>query len=92
MMNRISKLLILALLVNVQFLHGQTISKSEYKETATEESWTIGSETSSNYYVSATNGSPNGDGSRDNPWDSLDDIDAYTFSPGDSVLFERGSK
>ncbi len=59
---------------------------------ATEESWTIGSETSSNYYVSATNGSPNGDGSRDNPWDSLDDIDAYTFSPGDSVLFERGSK
>ncbi|MBL7113342.1 MAG: ADP-ribosylglycohydrolase family protein [Bacteroidales bacterium] len=59
---------------------------------ATEESWTIGSETSSNYYVSATNGSPDGDGSRNNPWATLDDIDAYAFSPGDSVLFERGSK
>jgi PKD repeat protein len=43
------------------------------------------------YYVSSVNGSPNGDGSADNPWDSLDDIDNYNFSPGDTVFFECGS-
>jgi hypothetical protein len=42
-------------------------------------------------YVSSVNGTPNGDGSADNPWDSLDDIDNYNFSSGDTIFFECGS-
>jgi PKD repeat protein len=60
--------------------------------TATAETWTIDAQTASKYYVSAVNGTPDGNGSSDNPWDSLDDIDGYPFLPGDSVLFERGSE
>lgn len=60
--------------------------------TATEENWTFDSPTTNNYYISSVNGNQNGDGSKDNPWNSLDNIDGYAFSPGDSVLFERGSK
>jgi PKD repeat protein len=43
------------------------------------------------YYVSSDNGSPDGDGSIENPWDSLSDIDKYSFFPGDTVFFECGS-
>jgi hypothetical protein len=48
-------------------------------------------ETPVNYYVSSVNGSANGDGSAEEPWNSLDSINAYNFSPGDTVFFERGS-
>lgn len=43
------------------------------------------------YYVSSVNGIPDGDGSFDNPWNSLDHINAFNFSAGDTVFFEQGS-
>jgi hypothetical protein len=90
-MNRINRLLILALLATVCSLHGKIISK--YPPASIEgDNWLISqAETPMNYYVSSVNGSANGDGSAEYPWDSLDDIDIYNFSPGDTVFFERGS-
>ncbi len=62
------------------------------KGTASEETWTIDVQAASKYFVSSVNGTPDGDGSQEKPWDSLDDIDNFAFSPGDSVLFEQGSE
>jgi hypothetical protein len=42
------------------------------------------------YYVDCSAGS-NGDGSQSSPWNDLDTVNAATFSPGDSVLFKRGT-
>ena len=44
-----------------------------------------------NYYVSSVNGSPDGDGSAERPWITLNDINRYDLSPGDTVFFECGS-
>lgn len=42
------------------------------------------------YYVSR-NGSDSNDGrSTQTPWKSLDKVNTFTFSPGDSILFKRG--
>lgn len=61
--------------------------------TASNEHWTIGNKSNSNkYYISSINGKTDGDGSKESPWDTLDDIDGYPFLPGDSVFFEKGSK
>ena len=61
--------------------------------TATSKNWTINSKPAANkYYISSVNGKINGDGSENNPWNTLENIDGYKFSPGDSVFFERGSK
>ena len=79
-MNRISKILILVLLANVHFLHGQIDDKEDFDLTT------------NTFYVSSVNGAADGDGSKDKPWDMLDDIDGYAFSPGDTAFFERGSK
>ena len=62
------------------------------KGTATQANWIINFQTSNNYYISSVNGNDSGDGSKNNPWNSLDNIDGYAFLPGDSVLFERGSQ
>jgi len=86
-MRIISNMLLLVLLANVHFLNGQTISNAVYQERQFDEDGF-----SNRYYVSAVIGKADGDGSRDNPWDALTDIDGYAFSPGDTVFFERGSK
>lgn len=43
------------------------------------------------FYVSSENGSENGDGSINSPWSSLSAVSRYSFSPGETVYFERGS-
>jgi hypothetical protein len=48
-------------------------------------------QSSNNYYVSSVNGITDGDGSEERPWNSLENINAYNLSPGDTVFFERGS-
>jgi hypothetical protein len=51
----------------------------------------INAQTINNYYVSSVSGPPDGDGSVDKPWNSLDNINTHNLSPGDTVFFERGS-
>ncbi|MDA0197130.1 MAG: hypothetical protein O2887_19265 [Bacteroidetes bacterium] len=43
-----------------------------------------------NYYVDCSAQS-NGDGSLQNPWNALASVNNSTFSPGDSILFKRGT-
>ncbi len=45
----------------------------------------------SNYYVDFS-ASFNGDGSLGNPWNNLTSVNDFTFHPGDSILFKRGTK
>ena len=42
------------------------------------------------FYVSSSTGSANGDGSINNPWKTLAQVNAQTFKPGDAILFKRG--
>jgi hypothetical protein len=42
------------------------------------------------YYVDCS-APTNGDGSQSSPWNNLDTVSALTFSPGDSLLFKRGT-
>ncbi len=48
-------------------------------------------DTPMNYYISSISGSAGGDGSAEKPWISLDSLNAYSFTPGDTLFFERGS-
>ena len=41
------------------------------------------------YYVDATGGSDNNDGTGA-PWQTVAKVNATTFQPGDSILFKRG--
>ena len=43
-----------------------------------------------NYYVDCS-ASTNGNGSLKNPWNTLASVNRFTFKPGDSVLFKRGT-
>ena len=43
------------------------------------------------YYVSSLSGNGTGTGTIEQPWSSLDSINRYSFSPGDTIYFERGS-
>jgi hypothetical protein len=51
----------------------------------------LNAQANSNHYISSVKGSPDGDGSAQRPWDSLDDINRYDLSAGDTVFFECGS-
>jgi hypothetical protein len=42
------------------------------------------------FYVSSSAGSANGDGSINNPWKTLSQVNAQTFRAGDAILFKRG--
>ena len=43
------------------------------------------------YFVSSVSGTGKGMGTAAQPWTSLDSINGYSFSPGDTIYFERGS-
>jgi hypothetical protein len=43
------------------------------------------------YYVSSLSDSGEGMGTVEQPWSSLNSINNYPFSPGDTIYFERGS-
>ena len=45
-----------------------------------------------NYYVSNSGSDSNPGTSESLPWKSLDKVNAFTFSPGDQILFKRGDK
>ena len=80
-MNQITKILILFIFFsNHVILNALTINNVVVEQMATNK-----------YYISSVNGLPDGDGSADRPWNSLNDINHYNFSPGDTVFFERGS-
>ena len=53
---------------------------------------TISIVSASNYYVNPSSVSNISDGTYQNPWKTIDDVNAFakTFLPGDSVLFKRG--
>lgn len=45
---------------------------------------------SNNYYVDCSAGI-NGNGSLTNPWNTLSSVNSFTFKPGNSILFKRGT-
>lgn len=53
-------------------------------------SWTNLVITGTVYYVSQFGSDQNDGLSPDTPWKSLEQVDSYTFRPGDAVLFHRG--
>ncbi|MBL7113731.1 MAG: hypothetical protein ISS19_17460, partial [Bacteroidales bacterium] len=81
--NRIAVLLLILLYSGITY--AQTSSGSEYKDKM------LTSADGDHYYISSLNGSASGDGSANDPWDSLDDINQLNLSPGDTIFFERGS-
>jgi len=44
-----------------------------------------------NYYVDCSS-NLDGNGSLKNPWNTLTSVNNFTFNPGDSILFKRGTK
>jgi hypothetical protein len=42
------------------------------------------------YYISSSAGSTTGDGSINNPWKTISQVNAHQFKAGDAILFKRG--
>jgi hypothetical protein len=50
-------------------------------------------EASETFFVDCENGAPGNAGtSADAPWGSVDNVNETTFSPGDTILFRRGTR
>ena len=95
-MNQIYKILILFIFFsNHVFINAQAIDNMVVEQTGgtvVGNNWDLVAPLATNkYYVSSVNGLPDGDGSADRPWNSLNDINRYNLSPGDTVFFESGS-
>lgn len=84
-------IMIIALIANICSSQGPMKAKYQGDSVEDEYSHDRRAAFAMKYYISSENGSANGDGSAGNPWNSLDSLNAYKFSPGDTVFFERGS-